>query len=90
MPACHPRTSRPKRAPASIGHMYDLSHSLNRQGAAGRVFLRAERTPGDQRTYRLVPGAPGPTRNGPDLYLHTSSASPRRATVPDPGRGRGR
>ncbi len=51
-----------------VTHLFDLAHGLARTGAQDAVFLRPERLPDQQRTYRVVPGEPLPTSYGPDLY----------------------
>ncbi len=53
---------------ALVTHMFDLAHSLYADRANGAVFLRAERQPDGNRTYRLGEGEPLPTSHGGDLY----------------------
>jgi len=53
---------------AIVTHMYDLAHSLWAEGRSASAFLRAERLPDGQRTFRVVPGEPASTSHGPDLY----------------------
>jgi hypothetical protein len=45
-----------------------LAHSLYRQEHDAALFLRAERRPDGQRTFRLVEGEPLPTSYGEDSY----------------------
>lgn len=51
-----------------VTHMFDLAHSIHQTQMGSAVFLRAERLPDGQRTYRLVEGEPLPTSYGVDLY----------------------
>jgi hypothetical protein len=72
----------------AVTHMYTLSNGLYRQGLDGAVFLRAERAPDGQRTYRLVPGAPETTSYGQDLYREVFGDQAVAGTAAgSPGRG---
>jgi hypothetical protein len=72
-----------------VTHLYDLAHSLHRNGDdSTALFLRAERESDGRRTFRLVTGEPLPTSYGPDLY-HRIFGSPERATVGSRGRHTG-
>ena len=52
-----------------VTHLYDLAQSLYAPETRGdRLFLRAERDVGGERTFRVVPGEPLPTSYGVDLY----------------------
>ncbi|MDF0531909.1 DNA mismatch repair protein [Tsukamurella sp. 8F] len=51
-----------------VTHMYELAHGLHESGDARHAFLRAERLPGGDRTFRLLPGEPLATSYGDDLY----------------------
>ena len=51
-----------------VTHMYDLAHSLHAQQLDNALFLRAERQPGGQRTFKLVEREPLPTSYGKDSY----------------------
>jgi DNA mismatch repair ATPase MutS len=51
-----------------VTHMFDLAHGFYRQEMATALFLRAERLPDGQRTFRLVEGEPLPTSYGEDVY----------------------
>jgi hypothetical protein len=51
-----------------VTHMYDLAHSFHAQQPADALFLRAERQPDGQRTFRLTEGEPLPTSYGEDSY----------------------
>ena len=53
---------------AYVTHLYDLADGFAREGRADATFLRAERLPDGQRTFRLVEGAPQPTSHGEDVY----------------------
>ncbi len=64
-----------------VTHMYDLA---GRQYAAhdpAVLFLRAERRPDGQRTFRLLPGEPLPTSYGEDLYHQIFGSADSRARV---------
>lgn len=51
-----------------VTHMFDLADGF-RGGEPGRtLFLRAERKPDGQRTFRMIEGEPLPTSFGEDLY----------------------
>jgi MutS domain V len=54
-----------------VTHLYDLAESIHARGDDRVLFLRAEREPDGNRTYRLPEGAPLPTSYGEDLYLET-------------------
>jgi hypothetical protein len=51
-----------------VTHMYDLAHSFHAQQLGNALFLRAERQPDGQRTFRLTEGEPLPTSYGEDSY----------------------
>ena len=51
-----------------VTHLYDLARSLYAPDAGDRLFLRAERDPSGERTFRVVPGEPLPTSHGIDIY----------------------
>ena len=51
-----------------VTHLYDLAQSLHNQRLAAALFLRAERQPDGQRTYRVTSGEPLPTSYGQDSY----------------------
>lgn len=53
---------------AYVTHMFDLAHEFYAARQDGFLFLRAERLPDGQRTFRLLPGEPLPTSYGEDLY----------------------
>ncbi len=53
---------------ALVTHLFDLAESLRTEGSAEAMFLRAERRPDGERTFRLVPGDPLPTSHGEDIY----------------------
>lgn len=64
-----------------VTHLFDLAHSLYLQEAEAALFLRAERHPGGQRTFRLVEGEPLPTSYGADLYERIFGAVPQAAAA---------
>ena len=51
-----------------VTHMYDLAHSFHAQQLDNALFLRAERQPDGQRTFRLTEGEPLATSYGEDSY----------------------
>jgi len=51
-----------------VTHMFDLAQGLYLSGMDSALFLRAERLPDGQRTFRLIGGKPLPTSHGEDLY----------------------
>ena len=51
-----------------VTHMFDLAHGFHEQHLTTALFLRAERRPDGQRTFRLVEGEPLPTSYGADSY----------------------
>lgn len=50
-----------------VTHLYELARRLA-EATTSVTFLRAERTPEGQRTYRIVPGDPEPSVHARDLY----------------------
>jgi hypothetical protein len=53
---------------ALVTHLYDLAERCHAENAGTALFLRAERRPDGQRTFRLLEGEPLPTSYGQDLY----------------------
>ena len=51
-----------------VTHMYDLAHGFYAQQHGSAVFLRAERQPDGQRTFKLAAGEPLATSYGRDSY----------------------
>jgi hypothetical protein len=51
-----------------VTHMYDLADSFHAQQVGDALFLRAERQPDGQRTFRVTEGEPLPTSYGEDSY----------------------
>ena len=62
-----------------VTHMYDLAGRYYAEHDPGTLFLRAERRPDGQRTFRLLPGEPLPTSYGEDLYHEVFGAADQRA-----------
>jgi MutS domain V len=66
-----------------VTHLFDLAAGFYRARTKAALFLRAERLPSGERTFRLVAGEPLPTSYGEDLYRRifgkptVSSLSPR-------------
>lgn len=74
-----------------VTHMFDLAHGFFEAKLDSALFLRAERLPDGQRTFRLVAGEPLPTSYGEDLYRRIFSEkqadSRRNASEPISERG---
>lgn len=70
-----------RRTPRRPVYHIDLAHSLHAQELDTALFLRAERRPDGQRTFKLVEGEPLPTSYGEDSYRRVFGVS---------GIGRGR
>jgi DNA mismatch repair ATPase MutS len=51
-----------------VTHLFDFAHGFYAQGLDMALFLRAERQPDGQRTFRLFEGEPLPTSYGEDSY----------------------
>ncbi|HTU03933.1 MAG TPA: hypothetical protein VMG13_00130, partial [Trebonia sp.] len=51
-----------------VTHLYDLAESCYTRNRGKALFLRAQRRPDGQRTFRLLEGEPLPTSYGEDLY----------------------
>jgi len=51
-----------------VTHLFDLAHRFYQQDQSDALFLRAERRPDGQRTFRLIEGEPLPTSFGEDSY----------------------
>ncbi|MBP2527292.1 DNA mismatch repair protein [Rhodococcus sp. PvP104] len=51
-----------------VTHMFHLADSFHTEAGDTTLFLRAERRPDGERTFRIIPGAPLPTSFGEDLY----------------------
>jgi hypothetical protein len=68
-----------------VTHLFDLASGFHQQELATALFLRAERQPDGQRTFRLVEGEPLPTSYGEDSYRRVFGAAPEpaAATVAD-------
>lgn len=64
-----------------VTHMFDLAHGFYVQKMAAALFLRAERRPAGERTFRVVEGEPLPTSYGEDLYRRIFGAAPDAATA---------
>ena len=65
---------------AYVTHLYDLAESCYAHNAGEAVFLRAQRRPDGQRTFRLPEGEPLPTSYGEDLYRQVFG--PEHVTAP--------
>jgi DNA mismatch repair ATPase MutS len=51
-----------------VTHLHDLAERVHRQQLDAALFLRAERTPDGNRSFRIIPGEPLPTSYGQDSY----------------------
>ncbi|BDH58018.1 DNA mismatch repair protein [Tsukamurella sp. PLM1] len=51
-----------------VTHMYELARGLAEADDPRHAFLRAERLPTGDRTFRVLPGRPLPTSHGEDLF----------------------
>jgi hypothetical protein len=60
---------------AYVTHMYDLAHGFYREHLPNALFLRAERLPNGERTFRLTEGEPLSTSHGQDLYFRILGGS---------------
>jgi hypothetical protein len=67
-----------------VTHMYDLASSLEAEWGDRAAFLRAERLPDGERTFRIVQGEPLPTSHGQDIYRRIFGGDHAQETVTDP------
>jgi len=51
-----------------VTHLYEFARRFYEREMRHALFLRAERKPSGERTFKLVEGSPLPTSYGPDLY----------------------
>jgi len=65
-----------------VTHMHDLAHSLQDEQRPDALFLRAERQPDGQRTFRVRPGEPLATSYGEDVYRRVFGAELQPAFMP--------
>jgi len=59
-----------------VTHSFELAHGFYRQGMEAALFLRAERKPDGERTFKLIEGEPLPTSYGEDVYRHVFGEVP--------------
>ncbi|OQA82282.1 MAG: Endonuclease MutS2 [Lentisphaerae bacterium ADurb.Bin242] len=52
----------------SVTHLYTYAASFLGYAPCGVQYLKAERTPGNRRTFKIISGEPEPTAFGKDLY----------------------
>ncbi len=64
-----------------VTHMYDLAGRYYAAHDPAALFLRAERRPDGQRTFRVPPGEPLPTSYGEDLYQQVFGTADTEARV---------
>jgi DNA mismatch repair ATPase MutS len=63
-----------------VTHMFDLADGFHQALPERALFLRAERRPDGERTFRVVPGQPLPTSYGEDVYRRIFG----QALIPEP------
>ena len=51
-----------------VTHLYEFAHGFLERAKADAIFLRAERLPDGERTFKLIEGEPSETSYGEDLY----------------------
>ena len=51
-----------------VTHLYEFAHGVFDKKTENAIFLRAERQPDGNRTFRLIEGEPLQTSFGEDLY----------------------
>lgn len=61
-----------------VTHLYDLANGFYENGKERSVFLRAERGPGGERTFKLSSGSPLQTSYGKDVYCEVFGQQPER------------
>jgi DNA mismatch repair ATPase MutS len=66
----------------AVTHLYDLAARLYRQHPDFAIFLRAERRPDGERTFRLVPAGPLATSFGEDVYRRVFGADGAEEPLP--------
>ncbi|RMD60985.1 DNA mismatch repair protein MutS, partial [Candidatus Parcubacteria bacterium] len=59
-----------------VTHLYEFARGFFDKQMENVLFLRAERKPSGERTFKLREGAPLPTSYGPDLYHRIFEADP--------------
>lgn len=65
-----------------VTHLFELADGFHRRDAVDALFLRAERKPDGQRTFRMVEGEPLPTSYGQDLYRQIFESPGNTVEVP--------
>ena len=65
-----------------VTHLFDLADGFYQQDMETALFLRAERQPDGQRTFRITPGEPLPTSHGEDVYQRIFGADRRMSRSP--------
>jgi hypothetical protein len=51
-----------------VTHLYEFAHGMHETHRDQGVFLRAERVPSGERTFRILEGEPLQTSFGQDVY----------------------
>ncbi len=67
-----------------VTHLFELAERLRGASTADALFLRAERKPDGQRTFRVIEGEPQSTSHGEDLFRRIFEVS-ERTEVPQIG-----
>lgn len=66
-----------------VTHSYELARTFHDRRMPDALFLRAERRPDGERTFRQIEGEPLPTSFGEDLYRAVFGEGETAATAPD-------
>lgn len=59
-----------------VTHSFELAHGFQREALGNALFLRAERRPDGERTFKLIEGEALPTSFGEDLYARVFGEEP--------------
>jgi len=68
-----------------VTHLYELANGFYEGGMDNAMFLRAERKPDGERTFKLIAGRPLQTSYGRDVYEQVFGGGNREATSRDSG-----
>jgi DNA mismatch repair ATPase MutS len=64
-----------------VTHLFDLARGFYRKQLETALFLRAERRPDRERTFRVLEGEPLPTSYGPESYRRIFGAAPEQSAA---------
>lgn len=67
-----------------VTHLYELANGFYERGMDNAMFLRAERTPDGERTFKLIAGRPLQTSYGRDVYEQVFGGDNGKAGARDP------